>query len=73
MLSAILQQEPLLSLLPTSIVHHLVTAGQLVVLPFAGGGALEPLGLLRPLGDLPEATEVLVRFLEHQFGTTSSV
>lgn len=71
-LSAILQQGPLLSLLPTSIVHHLVTAGHLVVLPFAGGGALAPLGVLRPLGDLPEATGVLVRFLEQQFGTAGS-
>jgi DNA-binding transcriptional LysR family regulator len=63
-LSAVLQQEPLLSLLPISIVQHMVGTGQLVVLPFADGGELEPLGVLRPQSDMPEASMKLIRFLK---------
>ncbi|PIF20132.1 MULTISPECIES: LysR substrate-binding domain-containing protein [unclassified Acidovorax] len=62
-LSTVLQQEQLLSLLPLSIVCGLLQSGDLVALPTREGGTIDPLGLLYPLGHLPEASEALRTFL----------
>ena len=59
-----LRQQQLLTLLPLSVVRHLVDAGELKVLPLADAGAVESLGLLLPLRDLPEPAARLAAFIE---------
>lgn len=58
-----LRQQQLLTLLPLSVVRHLVDAGELKVLPVEDAGALEALGLLLPLRDLPEPVGRLAEFI----------
>jgi DNA-binding transcriptional LysR family regulator len=62
-LGTILQQESLLSLLPLSIIRHQIESGELIALPTREGGMIDPLGLLHPSGDLPEASEAMRDFL----------
>lgn len=63
-----LRQQHLLTLLPVSVVRHLVDAGELKVLPVNDAGVLEPLGLLLPLRDLPEPAVTLSAFIRERSG-----
>lgn len=63
-----LRQQPLLCLLPLSVVAHLIDAGELALIAAPDVGTTEPLGLLLPLGPLPEAAAALAAFLMESDG-----
>ena len=62
MVSVIKGSRPL-SLLPLSFVQHLVASGELAVPPVGEPFPLQPIGLLQPQGEMPEAAGVLAEFL----------
>lgn len=63
--TALLRAQPLLTLLPFSVVRQLVDDGQLVALDIEGKAAFEPIGLLVPERELTTAASTLMHFLEH--------
>ncbi len=60
---ALLKQQRLVTLVPLSVVRHLVQARELAVLRTTEPMPLAPLGVLRPTGELPAASQRLVDFL----------
>lgn len=60
---AMLRAEPLLFLVPRSIVSQLLDAGQLVCLDIAVPVPIEPIGVLAPLSNLGSAAQTLLDYL----------
>lgn len=63
---ALLQAQPLLTLVPYGVVRQLVQAGQLALVEAHSTLPLRPLGLLLPDQGLSSAAQGLVRFAEQQ-------
>lgn len=61
-IAKLLRERSLLTLLPLSVVRHMVDEGELAVLPLDGAGEMEPLGLMQPQQGLGSAA---VRFADH--------
>jgi DNA-binding transcriptional LysR family regulator len=61
---ALLQQRPLLTLVPASVFAQLESAGQLTTLNLKEKMPFEPLGLLMPEKDTSLATQSIVKFLQ---------
>ena len=66
MLWWLLRHEKLLTFLPVNFARPLIEAREVRELDVRPANTLEPLGLLRPIGGLPAAAEVLVQFLHDQ-------
>jgi DNA-binding transcriptional LysR family regulator len=62
--SALLRSQPLLAMVPFSVVRQLVSEGQLVAVDIEGASSFEALGLLVPQRELTAAARTLVSFLE---------
>lgn len=60
----LLREHGLLSLMPLSVVRHLVDTGEMAVLPVDVVAALEPLGLLMPTAGLGQAASGFAEFLK---------
>lgn len=60
----LLRAHGLLSLMPMSVVRHLVDTGEMAVLPVHVAGSMEPLGLLRPRDGLGSAASRFADFLK---------
>lgn len=60
---ALLRTGKAIALLPHSIVRHKVDAGELIFLPIDETIAMQPIGLMRPVGELGEAAAKFCEFL----------
>lgn len=63
----LLHAHGLLSLMPMSVVRHLVDTGEMAVLPVDVAGAMDPLGLLMPSESLGQASSHFADFLKSHF------
>ena len=62
----LLRERHLLSLLPLSVVRHLVDAGELAVLPIHDAGDMEPLGLMQPQQGMGSAAARFAEYLQER-------
>jgi DNA-binding transcriptional LysR family regulator len=61
--AAVLRTGKGIALLPRSIVQHMVDAGDLAFVPIDETIAMQPIGLMRPVGELGEAAAKFCEFL----------
>lgn len=68
-ITRLLRERRLLSLLPLSVVRHMVDAGELVVLPIHDAGDMEPLGLMQPQQGLGLTAASFADHLRQRYST----
>lgn len=62
----LLREHGLLSLMPLSVVRHLIDTGEMAILPVDVTGAMEPLGLLMPRQGLGQAASRFAGFVQRR-------